>query len=80
MFRSVLAFRAAFAEEFDRLFSLRMGSFGNCVLAFPGIGTVRDLLLEIVWDAWTTLGEAEDHERGVVAVVDPLQGLEVVVS
>jgi len=37
-------------------------------------------LLVVVCDACTTLGEAEDHERGVVAAVEALHGLEDVVN
>lgn len=62
----------AFDEEAElAALSCNTGRFGSLVRGLEGSGTVCDLLLVLC----TIHGDADDHEVGVVVVVEALQGL-----
>lgn len=67
-------------EVSESWLSLTTGSLGRVDLVVAGIGIVFERLDEGVTTLFVTLGDAEDHDIGVVVFVDALHGLEDVVN
>lgn len=75
-------FTLAFDEAAELLMlSCRIGSLGILMRVLVGIGTVCDLLLFRAGpEGYTSEGDVDDHDVGVVVVVEALHGLGDVVN
>lgn len=67
-------------EDSEFWLSLTTGSFGSADLVVAGWGIVCERFEVGVTTLFVTLGEADDHEMGVVVFVDALHGLDDVVN